>query len=111
MRIGIDFDNTLIDYDRVFLAAACELGLVSREFIGAKRAVRDAIRLLPDGELAWQRLEGHVYGAGLGRAVPLAGAADFLRRCAHAGVEPFIVSHKTLDGHHDPARVDLRAAA
>jgi hypothetical protein len=111
MRIGIDFDNTLIDYDRVFLEAARERGLVSRDFAGPKRAVRDAIRLLPDGELTWQRLQGHVYGAGIGGAVPFPGARDFLRRCAREGVATFIVSHKTRFGHYDPARVDLRAAA
>jgi hypothetical protein len=111
MRIGIDFDNTLIDYDRVFLEAARERGLVSRDFVGPKRAVRDAIRLLPDGELTWQRLQGHVYGAGIGGAVPFPGARDFLRRCAREGVATFIVSHKTRFGHYDPARVDLREAA
>jgi hypothetical protein len=111
MRIGIDFDNTLIDYDRVFLTAAQDLGLLPRDFTGSKRAVRDAIRLLPDGELTWQRLQGHVYGAGIGGAVPFAGAGDFLRRCAQDGIPTFIVSHKTQYGHYDPARVDLREAA
>jgi hypothetical protein len=111
MRIGIDFDNTLIDYDGVFVAAARERGLIGCEIAGSKRAVRDAIRLLPDGELTWQRLQGYVYGAGIGGAVPFAGAADFLRRCAAEGVESFIVSHKTRYGHYDPARVDLREAA
>jgi hypothetical protein len=111
MRIGIDFDNTLIDYDRVFLDAAREQRLVPRDFTGSKRAVRDSIRLLPDGELAWQRLQGHVYGAGIGGAVPFDGAGDFLRRCARTGIDTFIVSHKTRYGHYDPARVDLREAA
>ncbi len=111
MRIGIDFDNTLIDYDRVFLAAACERGLVAADFIGAKRALRDAIRLLPDGELTWQRLQGYVYGAGIGGAVPFAGAIEFLRRCARENVPTYIVSHKTRYGHHDPARVNLHEAA
>ncbi len=111
MRIGIDFDNTLIDYDRVFLAAARKRGLIAADFIGPKRALRDAIRLLPDGELTWQRLQSHVYGAGIGGAVPFAGASNFLRRCAQERVTTFIVSHKTRFGHHDPARVDLREAA
>jgi hypothetical protein len=111
MRIGIDFDNTLIDYDRVFLAAARDRELVPPDFSGSKRAVRDAIRLLPDGELTWQRLQGYVYGAGISGAVRFAGAKEFLERCANAGIETFIVSHKTQYGHYDPARVDLREAA
>ena len=111
MRIGIDFDNTLIDYDGVFVAAARERGLIGPQIVGSKRAVRDAIRLLPDGELTWQRLQGYVYGAGIGAAVPFAGAADFLSRCAAQGIVVFIVSHKTRYGHFDPARIDLREAA
>ena len=35
--------------------------------------MRDAIRLLPDGELAWQRLQGQVYGKGIGGATMVAG--------------------------------------
>jgi hypothetical protein len=111
MRIGVDFDNTLIDYDRVFLDAAGERGLIGAGFEGSKRAVRDAIRLLPGGELTWQRLQGHVYGAGIQGAVPFAGAGDFLRRCRTRGLTVFIVSHKTRYGRYDPARVDLRQAA
>jgi hypothetical protein len=111
MRIGLDFDNTLIDYDRVFVEAARERGLVPRDFAGPKRAVRDAIRLLPDGELTWQRLQGHVYGAGIDGAVPVPGSQEFLQRCARERVSVFIVSHKTQFGHFDPAQVDLRGAA
>jgi hypothetical protein len=111
MRVGIDFDNTLIDYDRVFIAAAREKGLVAVDFTGTKRAVRDAIRALPEGELTWQRLQGEVYGTRIGGAVPFAGAGDFLRRCAREGIATFIVSHKTQYGHFDPTRTDLREAA
>jgi len=111
MRIGIDFDNTLIGYDEVFLAAARERKLLSAEFAGNKQAVRDAIRLLPDGELAWQRLQGYVYGKGIGGAVMFEGVDAFLRRCRDAGHGVFVVSHKTEYGHHDPDRVNLREAA
>ena len=60
MRIGLDFDNTIIRYDEVFLAEAKRRGLVAPEFRGTKQAVRDTIRLLPSGEVAWQQLQGHV---------------------------------------------------
>jgi hypothetical protein len=111
MRIGIDFDNTVITYDDVFLAAAKERGLIDASFQGGKQAVRDAIRLLPDGELAWQRLQGHVYGQGIGKAAMFEGVHDFLRRCRREGQPIVIVSHKTEYGHHDPTRVNLRQAA
>lgn len=111
MRIGVDFDNTLIDYDQVFLGEAQARGLVDPDFGGSKRAVRDKIRLLPDGELAWQRLQGYVYGKGIGGARMFAGARDFLLRCRERRIPVFIVSHKTRYGNFDPDRVDLREAA
>ena len=111
MRIGIDFDNTLIGYDEVFRAAARERGLLDSGFAGNKQALRDAIRLLPDGELTWQRLQGQVYGKGIGGAAMCEGVDAFLRRCRAAGHAVFVVSHKTEFGHHDPDRVNLREAA
>jgi hypothetical protein len=47
LPIGIDFDNTLVVYDQVFLAQALRGKLLGAEFRGGKQAVRDAIRLLP----------------------------------------------------------------
>jgi len=111
MRIGIDFDNTIIAYDDVFLAAAKERGLICESFRGGKQAIRDAIRLLPDGELAWQRLQGQVYGQGIGGASMYPGVDAFLRRCRSERRPVTIVSHKTEYGHHDPSRVNLREAA
>src|ERR1700704_1265663 len=111
MRIGIDFDNTLIGYDEVFRAAARERGLLDSGFGGNKQALRDAIRLLLDGELTWQRLQGQVYGKGIGGAAMCEGADAFLHRCRAVGHAVFVVSHKTEYGHHDPDRVNLREAA
>jgi len=109
--IGLDFDNTLIAYDAVFRAAAIARGLIPAAFTGTKQEIRDAIRLLPDGERAWQSLQGHVYGSGIGGARLFDGADRFLRRCRREGVAVCVVSHKTEYGHFDPARVNLRAAA
>ncbi len=110
-RIGIDFDNTIISYDAVFLSAAIARGLVDPGFSGAKRSARDAIRLLPDGEHSWQRLQGYVYGQGITDAVMFDGLDSFLRQCRSDGHAVVIVSHKTEYGHFDPARINLREAA
>src|SRR5580658_221944 len=110
-RIGIDFDNTIITYDDVFRVAAKAKGLIAADFSGSKQAVRDAIRLLPDGELAWQRLQGQVYGKGVADAPMIVGVGTFLRRCEAQLCPVMIVSHKTEYGHHDPDQVNLRKAA
>src|SRR5262249_32890063 len=98
-RIGIDFDNTLIDYDQVFRAFARERGRVGPDFSGGKDELRRAVRALPEGEEAWQRLQGAVYGSGIGGAVMFEGVDTFLRRARAAGHEVLIVSHKTEYGH------------
>jgi hypothetical protein len=110
LRIGIDFDNTIIGDDAVFLAAARERKPVGVDMAGTKQAIRDAIRLLPDGEIAWQRLQGHVYGTGIRNSVLIDGVADFLRRCRAHRHAVYIVSHKTEFNRFDPARVNLRHA-
>src|SRR5215472_3451309 len=111
LRIGIDFDNTIISYDDVFHAAAKREGLITANFSGNKQSVRDAVRLLPDGELAWQRLQGHVYGRGIGEARLISGVESFLRRAQTQHCAVVIVSHKTEYGHFDTDRVNLRTAA
>lgn len=111
LRIGLDFDNTIITYDDVFLAMARERGLVGANFRGRKQAIRDAIRLLPDGELSWQKLQGQVYGRGLAQAGMFKGVDRFLLRCRDENVPVMIVSHKTEFGHYDPERLNLRDAA
>jgi hypothetical protein len=111
MRIGLDFDNTIIQYDEVFRQAAVQRGLLSPGFLGAKQQVRDAIRRLPDGELKWQALQGYVYGRGIEGAVLFPGVANFLKRARARGDTVLIVSHKTEHGHFDPDKINLRTAA
>src|SRR5271156_2430469 len=94
-RIGIDFDNTIIDYDAVFLASAKDRRLVDRSFVGSKRMVRDSIRLRAGGEVAWRQLQGYVYGTGIADASLFDGADAFLKRCQAESHAVFIVSHKT----------------
>ena len=111
VRIGIDFDNTIICYDKVFAAAAHQRGLLPDGWAGSKAEVREYLRSKPDGELAWQGLQGWAYGSGIGGAEIYPGVRDFLAACRQAGSDVYIVSHKTRFGHQDPDRVDLREAA
>ncbi len=111
MRIGIDFDNTIAGYDEVFADLARRAGLVDDSFRGGKQALRDTLRGREWGELAWQRLQGHIYGAGMAAAKLIDGVDAFLRRCRSSGESVFIISHKTDYGHGDPERINLRQAA
>jgi hypothetical protein len=111
MRIGLDFDNTIVRYDDVFCQAARDRGLIGPEIAGTKSEVRCAVRRLPGGERKWQALQGYVYGRGIANAVPSAGLPAFLRRARESGDVVVIISHKTERGHFDPDGIDLRAAA
>jgi hypothetical protein len=109
--IGVDFDNTLICYDAAFHRSALEAGLIGPGVPASKRAVRDAVRLGPGGDLAWQRLQHLVYGPGIGRSRPAPGALAFLERCRALGIPLYLISHKTEHASLDPGGASLRAAA
>jgi hypothetical protein len=110
-RIGLDLDNTLISYDRVFYDIAMERGFLPSDFLGTKRDIRDHVRRLPDGELEWQRLQAHVYGPAISAASATEGALDFMRLARLRGVELSIISHKTALANMGSKQLNLRDAA
>lgn len=111
VHIGLDFDNTVAGYDRVFLGAAKKAGLLPEDFSGAKKDIRDAIYLRPDGEVEWQRVQGQVYGRLMPQAKMIDGVEDFLLVCRNREIPISIISHKTEFGHFDRDRVCLHDAA
>lgn len=110
MRVGIDFDNTLVCYDDVFLKAALENRLLPADFAGNKTEVRDTIRQA-SGDWAWTELQAEVYGRRMAEARMIEGAAEFIAACRKSGVPVQIVSHKTQFAAADPNGADLRVVA
>ena len=111
LHIGIDFDNTLVRYDALFLRLARNAGWLPEGFEGGKTAIRDTIRLLPDGDWLWQHLQALAYGPHIEEAEPFPGALDFLGRCRANGMGVSIISHKTIFPNVPELRVNLREAA
>jgi hypothetical protein len=112
LRIGIDFDNTIICYDQVFHSLAKEWQFVDKNFQGSKTDLRNHIQTNhPEGDLAWQRLQGKTYGEYIHQATPFPGFKDFITTANHHNIELYIVSHKTELGHFDEKRINLRDAA
>mgnify|MGYP001158644754 CR=1 FL=1 len=111
MFIGIDFDNTIANYDKVFAAVAEHEALLVPGTATTKSEVKAAILALQEGEHGWMRLQGRVYGAHMHRATLFDGVAGFLRECNGRSIDIAIVSHKTKFGHFDPDQVNLRDAA
>ena len=94
MRIGIDFDNTLVCYDQLFWTLAHDVGVVDESVAHQKDAVRDHLR--KQGlESVWTNLQGKAYGSRILEASPfpdvLGALAEFCRR----GWEVCVISHKT----------------
>lgn len=109
MRIGIDFDNTLVCYDGVFHAAALERGLIPKHLPRDKNSVRDYLNGAGRAD-AFTELQGCVYGTRMELAAPYPGFGDFVASAGKAGHELFVVSHKTRYPIRGPQH-DLHAAA
>jgi hypothetical protein len=109
MRIGLDFDNTIVCYDRLFHRVARELGLIPSSTPVNKTAVRDTLRAM-NCESDWTRMQGQVYGPRIAEAEPFPGVKAFLKQCVDSGIEVVIVSHKTRHPYLGEKH-DLHAAA
>jgi len=92
--IGIDLDNTLVSYDKLFYQLALEQGLIKPDLAVNKTEVRDFLRRA-DREPAWTALQGLAYGSRIREAEVFAGALDFLREGRRRNWQMHIVSHKT----------------
>lgn len=110
-KAGIDFDNTIVTYDELLMRIARERGLLGERVGGSKRSIRDRIRLLPDGEVEWQKCQALLYGSRIREARLIAGVDHFFRLCRERGVETYIISHKTEHSRYDATGTNLRGAA
>lgn len=111
LRIGLDFDNTLIDYDAAFVAEAERHGAIRPGIATSKRMVKDLVLRDGGGEPVWMRIQGQVYGKGIGDGRLIDGVGRVLETARSRGDSVFIVSHKTQFGHFDESGTDLRRAA
>lgn len=109
MRIGLDFDNTIVSYDALFHRVACERGLVPSGIPVNKVAVRDYLRGIGQ-EDRWTEMQGYVYGARMDEAAAYPGALEAMQAAIDAGHELAIISHKTMYPFMGP-KYDLHAAA
>ena len=108
-RIGLDLDNTVIDYAPAYRAVAREMGLPQQ--LVDRESIRESLRKSEEDDEEWQRFQALLYTDGLAYAQPAPGLLEFLRLCDSIGVNVVIISHKS---ETTPARFgsrDLRAPA
>ncbi len=101
MRIGFDFDNTIVTYDELFYKVAIENSLIPAELPRSKLAVRDYLRRA-DNENAWTEMQGYVYGARMSEAIAYPGVIEFIKLARGNGIAMVIVSHKTKHPFRGP---------
>ncbi len=109
MRVGLDFDNTIVSYDALFHRIAVEGGWVGNELPPSKLLVRDHLRKIGKEDV-WTEMQGLVYGARMSEAQAFPGVLSFMRWARNEGHDVYIISHKTLHPFIGP-KYDLHAAA
>lgn len=109
MRLGLDFDNTIVRYDALFHRVALEGGWIPADLPASKLSVRDHLRR-NGRESVWIEMQGYVYGPRMGEAELFPGVVEFLQWARSSGLSICIVSHKTRHPFSGP-RYDLHAAA
>ena len=109
LRVGIDFDNTIVCYDDVFHRVALEQGLIPADLPAEKGAIRNRLRAVGN-EDAWTAMQGEVYGKRMIDAAAFPGVLDFLERLVRARIPVCIISHKTRHPYLGP-KYDLHEAA
>ncbi len=109
--IGIDFDNTIVNYENTLYDRALQSGFITPETEKDKQNIRNKIRELPDGELEWQKLQAFIYGQGMKDAMLFEGIKPFFDACRNAKICVSIVSHKTQFASMDENEINLRVTA
>jgi hypothetical protein len=93
MRIGFDFDNTIVCYDQAIKILTDKLNL-PEELTRNKLSIREYLRN-QNRENDWTKFQGTLYGPGMAYAMPHAffiEVANYLKLHHH---ELFIISHRT----------------
>ena len=107
MKIGIDIDNTIINYDDSFFREAKKIVGLENMTGGSKSEIKLAVENAV-GESGWTEMQGNVYAkAPLGLKI-FKGFDQFLTNAVRLGSHIFYISHKTKFPILGP-RIELRA--
>jgi len=92
-KVGIDLDNTIVNYDQSYIHISKSLKLeVSNP---NRKTIKDFFQNAPRGDYSWQEFQSILYTTGLEYAQVANGLFEFLNWCNVKKIEIFIVSHKT----------------
>jgi len=109
LLIGLDFDNTIVCYDKAIARLAAELFDLPPDLPRTKLALRDFLRQT-NRELDWTAFQGTLYGPGMAYTEPFKEALETIQALKDMGHSLCIVSHRSRQPYSGPL-YDLHAAA
>lgn len=89
-KIGLDLDNTLIDFSVAAQFYALKVGL---ENIRSMSELKEVLKAQNDFD--WQKAQSWIYTEGLNYAKPAKGWDELIENCDKFNIELYIVSHKS----------------
>ena len=92
--IGIDFDNTIINYNLVFYKIALKKKLINKNINKNKSSVKEYL-LHNNKYNEWVKLQGEVYSKYLDQAAIYPYCLGVIRQLVSKGYRVVIISHKT----------------
>tara|TARA_Y100001933_G_scaffold252770_1_gene292186 strand:+ start:582 stop:1193 length:612 start_codon:yes stop_codon:yes gene_type:complete len=107
--LGLDFDNTLVRYDKLFHQLALEKGLIKASLPAYKLTIRDYLRKRGQDE-EFTILQGEVYGKRILEAEPAEGMLETLKELKRLNIPMVLISHKTRNPYKGP-KYDLHKSA
>ena len=78
MRIGIDLDNTIANYNSSILNLAIKLNYVPLDWKGNKLETKKYLLAKTNGQENWNKLQGQIYGPFMKKAKIFNGFLKFL---------------------------------
>lgn len=94
MKIGLDFDNTIVCYNEAIAILAKKLFELPPDWPRTKLGVRDFLRGA-GREPEWTAFQGELYGPGMHHAEPFEGAIVTMKQLVAGGHELVIISHRS----------------
>lgn len=109
MLIGLDFDNTIVCYDKAIVRLSDKLSMLPSDLPRTKLAIRDYLRKA-NREHEWTVFQGELYGPGMSYAEPFEHSVETMQLLKAAGCSLCIVSHRSIKPYAGPT-YDLHIAA
>ena len=107
--IGLDFDNTIVSYEKVYRRLVEKHGVEIVSGQSPKNMLRDHFHRKGEADV-FTRIQGEVYGPGLAGAEAYSGFSSCLEQLTKDGWKVVVVSHRTKHPLAGPAH-DLHQAA